>query len=122
MKNNMHGFSLLEAMIALVILTVGILGASKMEITMSAAQHLSRQREMAVLIASSKLEELRDSGTCGTTGSVTETTTTPTQSSATFDMTVTCTTTTDATVKVTWNDASGDENNVKLDASVSMND
>jgi len=122
MNKNMRGFSLLEAMIALVILTIGILGASKMELTMSASEHLSRQREMAVLIASSKLEELRDSGTCGDKGSVTETTTTPTQSSATFEMTVTCTTTTDATVTVTWQDASGDENNVKLDASVSMND
>lgn len=118
----MSGFSLLEAMISLVILTIGILGASKMQLTMSAATHLARQREMAVLIASSKLEELRDSSVCGTAGAVTTTTTTPTQSSATYTMTVTCSSTTNAVILVTWTDASGDSNNVKLDASVSLND
>lgn len=114
----MRGFSLIEVMISLVILTVGILGVTKMQLTMSSSTHLAREREMATTIATNRFEEMRDTGVCvtdsGTTAII------PYQSSAEFYMEVACPSSSIANLTVTWADSSGDTNNVTMHSSVAL--
>jgi len=110
------GFSLIEALISIVVLTVGLLGAVKMQANMSAATQLSRQRGDALSMASNQLEILRDSGVCTTSNSGPIT---PTQGSASYNMAVTCDGTHKIpTVTVNWNDAKGVSNRVQLTTSL----
>ena len=54
------GFSLLEVMIALVILAVGLLGLAALQITAIRGNAFSSEMTMAALFAQQKLEELRN--------------------------------------------------------------
>ncbi|MBS4639849.1 type IV pilus modification PilV family protein [Aeromonas media] len=56
------GISLIEAMIAIVILGFGILATTKMQLNMSIASQLSRQRAEATLMATNELEKARAKG------------------------------------------------------------
>lgn len=114
----MRGFSLIEAMISLVILTIGVLGVTKMQLTMSASTHLAREREMATSIATNRFEEMRDAGICVTDAGTTAIT--PHQSSSVFYMQVECPSSSIADITVTWTDSSGATNNVTMHSSVAL--
>jgi type IV pilus assembly protein PilV len=105
------GFSLIESMISIVILSIGLVGVTKMQLSMTAATQLARQRVEALSMASTKLEVIRHAGTCiaETPGPIT-----PYQGSATYATVIACTSTKLPVVTVTWNDASGATNNVTL--------
>lgn len=102
------GFSLIEAMIALVVLGFGILAATKMQLNMSIATQLSRQRTEATLIATNALERAR---AMGCTASPETPLAAASQASAQYKMQIACS---PMTVTVKWRDVqlkAGDADN-----------
>lgn len=57
--NNQNGLSLIETMVSLIILGFGLVGIAGLQVNMNAADQLSRQRSNAVMLAQSKIEEIR---------------------------------------------------------------
>lgn len=107
MKKLQEGFSIIEAMIAAVILGFGLIAVTKMQANARFATDLSRQRSEAVTLASSKIEMLRGGAACAN-GTSTLDSTTNTQASTTYSMTWTCDSVTKLVkVIVTWNDSRG---------------
>lgn len=109
------GLSLIEALIAIVILSVGLIGATKLQLSINMATQVSRQRVEAMAYARNKVELLRDAGVCI---AATEGPTTPYQGSTAYNLAVTCTTTTQPVVTVTWIDSKGDSNNLVIQTSI----
>ena len=58
-KMNQKGLTLVEVLIGLVILAIGLLGVSGMQITAIAGNHSSRNLTQATVMAQNKLEELK---------------------------------------------------------------
>jgi type IV pilus assembly protein PilV len=58
-KMKQKGFSLVEVLIALVILAVGLLGVTGMQITAIRGNHFSGNLTQATVLAQNKLEELK---------------------------------------------------------------
>jgi len=116
MNKKERGFSLIEAMISIVILSIGLLGASRMQLSSISATHLARQRVDATSMATQRLEVLRDSGLCVVDAGTTPIT--PIQTSTTYYLKVECPSTTVALVTVTWSDSKGVTDNVTLHTSV----
>ncbi len=56
---NQKGFTLIEVLIALVILAVGLLGVTAMQITAIRGNHFSDNLTRATVLAQNKLEELK---------------------------------------------------------------
>lgn len=54
-----NGLSLIETMVSLIILGFGLVGIAGLQVNMNAADQLSRQRSVAVMLAQSKIEEIR---------------------------------------------------------------
>ena len=54
-----NGMSLIETMVSLIILGFGLIAIAGMQYSMTAGDQLSRQRSVAVLLAQSKVEEIR---------------------------------------------------------------
>lgn len=103
------GFSLIEAMIAVVVLGFGILAATKMQLNMSIATQLSRQRAEATLIATNVLEIARAKG-CS--ASPETPLTVAAQASAQYKMQIDCSPS--MTVTIRWKDVqtkAGDADN-----------
>lgn len=108
--------SLIETMVSLVILSFGLIGIVGIQLNMAAADQLSRQRSVAVLLAQSKIEEIRGgivqiltTDVCSSSAP-TSSSTCPTllNSSASFTRTWTTLPAADGTtvidVQVIWND------------------
>jgi len=107
MKNLQEGFSIIEAMIATVILGFGLIAVTKMQANARFATDLSRQRTEAVILATSQIEMLRGGGACAN-GTSTLDSTANAQASTTYAMTWTCDPITKLVkVIVTWNDSRG---------------
>ena len=107
MKNLQEGFSIIEAMIAAVILGFGLIAVTKMQANARFATDLARQRTEAVALASSKIEMLRGGAACAS-GTSTLDSTTNAQASTTYGMTWTCDSATKLVkVIVTWDDSRG---------------
>lgn len=102
------GFSLIEAMIALVVLGFGILAATKMQLNMSIATQLSRQRTEATLIATNELERARAMG-CPIPFTIPLAA--ASQASAQYSMQVECS---PMTVTIRWKDVQDTDNKVEL--------
>lgn len=60
---NQHGIGLIEAMIAIIIMGIGLVASMRMYINTNVADQLSRQRTVALQLARSKIEQLRASPT-----------------------------------------------------------
>lgn len=56
--NKAHGFTLLEALIALVVLSVGLLGVAALQLKSVQSSHLSYNRSIATLAAQDAVERL----------------------------------------------------------------
>jgi type IV pilus assembly protein PilV len=107
MKKLQTGFSIIEAMISATILGFGLIAVTKMQSNARFATDLSRQRNEAVTLASSKIEMLRSGAACVNDTSTLDSTTN-TQASTTYTMTWTCNPATKLVkVIVTWNDSRG---------------
>ena len=110
------GFSLIETMVALIILGFGLIGIAGIQLNMTVADQLARQRSVAVTLAQSKIEEIRGSiaqtlttDVCSSSAPATGSTCpTITNSSAAFTRIWTTTSAADGTkiiaVQITWND------------------
>lgn len=109
MKDNQSGFTIIEAMIAFVILSVGLLASVKMMVNMGVASQIARQRMVAVNYASNKLEELRAIGACTVLPATKQVK--AIQATTEYTLQVTCLGNI-ATVIVTWNDSRGGQTQV----------
>ena len=58
-----RGVSLIEALVALAVMAIGLLGVAGMQTTLRSTADLSKQRSEAVRLAQEKLEDLRSFGT-----------------------------------------------------------
>ena len=58
-----RGVSLIEALVALAVMSIGLLGVAGMQATLRSTADLSKQRSEAVRLAQEKLEDLRSFGT-----------------------------------------------------------
>jgi type IV pilus assembly protein PilV len=110
MKNQQLGITLVEVMISVLILAVGLLAANMMQMKLIAATAQSRQRSEAILLATTQFENMRDTGTC----TPSTTTVTPFQGSATYTMAITCITSTNPSITITWSDSEAVTNNVTM--------
>ena len=109
------GFGLIEVMVAIVVLSVGLLGAAMMQANMTSSTNLARQRGDALFLAKDKLEVLRGASTCDV--SLSENSVSPYQGSAVFDVLVACAGEV-ATITVTWTDAASEVNTVELQSQI----
>ncbi|MDH1221773.1 type IV pilus modification PilV family protein [Aeromonas caviae] len=103
------GFSLIEAMIALVVLGFGLLAVTKMQLSMTAATQLARQRADATLIATNTMEKARAAGCVALPATLLTATA---QASTQYNMQVDCSSA--MTVTIRWKDAqaqAGDPDN-----------
>ena len=121
-----NGITIIETMVSLAILSTGLIGALSMQLHMSHADQLSRQRGVAVILAQAKIEEFR-SGTALIDGNDTckNSNTAPAcvlvQSSADYTRTWSVIqfansvagTPAQINITVTWNDLNNDQKSVK---------
>ena len=104
MKYHQSGFTIIEAMVAFAILSVGLLASVKMMTNMGVGGQIARQRMEALTYATNQLEELRAAGVCTVLAATPQTKTV--QSTTTYTLQVACAGSM-ATITVTWNDSRG---------------
>lgn len=104
MKHRQSGFTIIEAMIAFAILSIGLLASVKMMTNMGVASQIARQRMEAMNYATNQLEELRAAGACTVLAATPQAKLT--QDTTTYTLQVACAGNV-ATVTVTWNDSRG---------------
>ncbi len=113
MQKSQQGFTLIEAMVTVLVLSIGLIGVTKMQLSVALNTQLARQRGEAVLLAQSRIEGLR--GLAAACSAVTDAPVTPsTQGSTSYTLKIACPTTSEVTVTVTWLDSRGASNNVVL--------
>ncbi len=74
MKNNHNGFTLVDMLIALILLTIGLLGMAKLTVAIMFGNQVSNKVTMATIVAESKMEDIRRLGYKGIADTDTETT------------------------------------------------
>lgn len=112
--DNRKGFTLLELLIALVILSIGLLSLSEMQIIAIRENSFAQKLTEAIVLTQDKLEDLRRMGYT----QVVAASTTPETLSGGFTRTWTKDTLIPGTVRVTvtcsWNDATGKSHSASL--------
>ena len=101
--------SLIESLISLVILSFGLIATIGMQINLTTATQISRQRVEAVALAKSKIEFFKSKGVCDAAESGTYT---PLQGNTTYTITVTCSDSKNPKLVVGWNDSKGGQTKV----------
>lgn len=109
MKRDQRGFTIIEAMIAFAVLSIGLLSAVKMMVDMQLGSQIARQRMEAMDYATNQLETLRASGFCTPLPATKQTQSS--QANTEYTLQVNCTGNL-ATVTVRWNDARGGQQQV----------
>ena len=133
MHKNVKGYYLVEILITLVILSIGLLGASKLEAVMLGRTSLSKQRLQAITIAETAIEQLRNYQSLKSKPGlfsyeeIISNTSTTTGSNATYNTTWNVTDVTDPKYKivdivVTWQDTEGSQEQVQLSTIIEPND
>lgn len=113
LNSKQDGFGLIEAMVAVVVLSVGLLGAAMMQANMTASTNLARQRGEALFVAKDLMEKMRGGGVCSAEADVIQ------GGSATYNYDVDCDLASSvATITVDWNDAAGETNTVVLQSQI----
>lgn len=62
-----HGFTLIEMLVALVVLSIGMLGLSRMTVSTINVNALTRQLTVAAALAQDRMESLKQAGYAGAT-------------------------------------------------------
>lgn len=109
MKHHQSGFTIIEAMLAFAILSIGLLASVKMMTSMGVGGQIARQRMEALTFATNQIEELRAAGVCTPLAATPQAQTV--QSTTTYTLQVTCAANL-ATITVTWNDSRGGQTKV----------
>ena len=115
-KNNDNGFTLIEVLIAIVILSVGLLGMASLTVGIINGNRFSNDLTTATTLAQDKMEDIRRAGYAN---AVSETKATH-PSNSDYKREVTATDDSPATgmktvsVKVYWGGASKEDHNVEL--------
>jgi type IV pilus modification protein PilV len=135
MKAHLHrqrGFSMLEALVSMLVMAFGMLAVAAFQITLSRSSDLAKQRTEATRLAQEKLEALRTYGTVAAYGSQLVSSTTTTQEQVTTNATYTrswgaAALNTEDTgrsiqVSVAWTDRAGGSHSVQLLSSVAETD
>ena len=104
-----YGMSLIESLISIAVLGFGIVATTKIQVNMTLATQVSKQRVEAVALARSKIEVFRSTGTCNTADSGNYT---PLQGNTTYNIAITCTDTKTPKLVVAWNDSKGGQTQV----------
>jgi Tfp pilus assembly protein PilV len=104
LKYQQSGFTIIEAMIAFAILSIGLLASVKMMTNTAVGSQIARQRMEAMNYASNRLEILRAAGLCTALPATLQTK--GAQATTQYTVQVTCAGNI-ATVTVTWNDSRG---------------
>lgn len=104
MKDDQSGFTLIEALIAFIILSIGLMATVKMMTNIDVSGQISRQRMQALNYATNKLEEMRAAGVCSALPPTIQNE--MTQATTQYTLQVSCVGNT-ATITVTWNDSRG---------------
>jgi len=73
MKNNHDGFTLVDMLIALVLLTIGLLGMAKLTVAIMFGNQVCNKVTMATIAAETKMEDMRRLGYKGIAGTDTTT-------------------------------------------------
>jgi type IV pilus assembly protein PilV len=111
------GFSFIDLMLALVVLTIGVLAMMDLQVIATRSNASSQGTETALTIAESKMEQIKDQVF---TSIVSEAPTPVTMSNITFTRQVTVTNDTPiagsktVTVTVTWSDAAGKTHTIPM--------
>jgi type IV pilus modification protein PilV len=129
-RSSARGFTLIEALVALLVLSFGMLAIAGFQVTLTRSSDLAKQRSEAVRLAQQKMESLRAYGqVASNTGSphivnytddvVSSTTPEVTATNATFSRTWTVTANASDTertinVQVAWTDRAGQAQSVQL--------
>ncbi len=61
-KNNHNGFTMMDMLIALALLTIGLLGMAKLTVAIIFGNQVSNMVTKATIVAESKMEDIRRSG------------------------------------------------------------
>jgi len=104
------GFTLIEAMVAFAILSIGLLASVKMMVNTQVSSQIARQRMEAMDYATNQLEAMRAAGVCTTLPATKQSK--KTQTTTTYTLQVACTGNI-ATVTVTWDDSRGGQTKVQ---------
>lgn len=127
-----RGFSMLEALVAMLVMAFGLLAVAAFQITLSRNSDVAKQRTEATRLAQEKLEALRTYGTVAAYGSQIIGSTSATQETVTTNATYTRTwgaaavntedTGRSVQVSVAWTDRAGDNHRVQLLSTVAETD
>lgn len=127
-----RGFSMLEALVAMLVMAFGLLAVAAFQITLSRNSDVAKQRTEATRLAQEKLEALRTYGTVAAYGSQIIGSTSATQETVTTNATYTRTwgaaavnsvdTGRAVQVSVAWTDRAGDNHRVQLLSTVAETD
>jgi Tfp pilus assembly protein PilV len=109
LKKENSGFTIIEAMIAFAILSIGLFAAVKMMVATGVGSQIARQRMEAMDYASNQIEKMRATGAC--TPVAPTKMTKATQATTEYTLQVTCLGNV-ATVSVTWSDSRGGQTQV----------
>ena len=137
-RSNARGFTLIEALIALLVLSFGMLAIAGFQATLSRSSDLAKQRTEAMRLAQQKMESLRAYGQVASSTAtphivnytddvVSSTAPEVTTTNATFSRTWTATPNASGTEKwinvtVAWSDRAGQAQNVQLQSVISKFD
>jgi type IV pilus modification protein PilV len=132
LQHRQRGFSMLEALVSMLVMAFGMLAVAAFQITLSRNSDLAKQRTEATRLAQEKLEALRTYGTVAAYDSQLISSTSTTQEQVTTNATYTrswgaAALNTEDTgrsiqVSVAWTDRAGDSHSVQLLSSVAETD
>lgn len=64
-RHNQHGFTLIEALVAIVVLAIGMLGSSRMTVSMITVHTANERLANASALLQDRMERLKESGYAG---------------------------------------------------------
>lgn len=112
--DNQKGFTLPELLIALVILSIGLLSLAKMQLVAIKGNSFAQKLTQAVVLTQDKLEDLRSMGYTQVVAASTTSETLPEGFTRTWSKDTSISGTVKVTVTCNWNDVTGASHRVNL--------
>lgn len=119
------GFSLIEVLVALLILAGALLAVAKFQVNVIGSNSLAKQRSEAAMLAQTQIESMRSYGSIAAYGNLVTNSDTVNGTSASFARSWTVTDNTSyrqVTIDVTWKDSAGVNQTVELQTDIAKND